>query len=256
MRIVVLAAGAIGAVGATANMTFDVTAAYNAKHRSNLVNTYARVYKKYNATLPEPIAAAAELQRQQQNQIPGKDSFGARDEGSSTAWHSGFYDGEYLCQVAIGTPPQNFYLNLDTGSSDLWVYGAEIPKAFLSGQRQYRHENSSTAKLDSLDVWFGGYVDFSFVGGVVYTDTVSIGDDDSKDKLVVEKQGVQVAQVVAKSISEDSGMEGILGLGFDKLNFAWPTKQKTWFTNVRDKLKEPLFTVDFRHKAGEWPYWQ
>ena len=40
--------------------------------------------------------------------------------GTAPAYPPLFYDSEYVIPVKIGTPPQTIYLNLDTGSSDLY----------------------------------------------------------------------------------------------------------------------------------------
>ncbi|PWN30793.1 acid protease [Jaminaea rosea] len=48
----------------------------------------------------------------------------------------------YSAEVSVGTPPQNFWLDLDTGSSDLFV----MMDGFPTGAPLYRPDQSSTAR--------------------------------------------------------------------------------------------------------------
>ncbi len=239
-----VAVAAAAAAAAASETTFSLSAVPNNSTRINLVTTYARLYHKYNMSLPATLSSVLQHQHR---------ALAARgDAGSAIAYPSSANDGEYLIDVDVGTPPKRFRLNLDTGSSDVWVYGSAIPKSFLKGQAQYEPSQSSTSRLVPFAVWLAGYIDFSFVGGAVYKDTVSVvAAEGDGGGLTVQTQGLQVAALVARSIVQDAGMDGILGLGFDKLNFAFPTKQKTWFSNIKERLSAPLFTVDFQHRKRE-----
>lgn len=253
------AATAAAAISGTA-VAFDTTFALSVEPRNrtglNLVGAYAQLYHKYNVPLPAPISAALLQQQQQQQQ-----GLAGRDEGSTTTYPSSATNGEYFITVDIGTPPKRFALNPDTGSSDLWVYSAAIPKKQLKGQAQYDANASRTSKLVPLAMWLVGYIDYSFAAGLVYRDTVALVTDAASaggegvrggGGLVVADQGLQVAGIVAPSIVHDAGMDGIFGLGFDHLNFVFPDKEKTWFSNIKDRLSAPLFTVDFQHEKREF----
>ena len=111
----------------------------------------------------------------------------------------------YIANVSIGTPPQDFSLFIDTGSSDLWV---NAPNSDICTERggdlcslgTYDANSSSTYKyVNSLfDV---SYADGSGADGDYATDTVSIGG-----KSITDLQF---------GIGYDSGSpEGILGVGY------------------------------------------
>ncbi|KAL1406906.1 hypothetical protein Q8F55_006318 [Vanrija albida] len=61
---------------------------------------------------------------------------------------SDWYDWMYSAKVAIGTPPQDFYLRLDTATPYLWVYGDECTTsnctAAKATQSLFKHGQSST----------------------------------------------------------------------------------------------------------------
>ena len=76
--------------------------------------------------------------------------------------------------IAIGTPPQAFTVDFDTGSSDLFVAG---PACSLNcdGHKLYLAANSSTARELHKDFQLG-YADGSSVAGYQFTESVAIAN--------------------------------------------------------------------------------
>ncbi|KAI0356743.1 acid protease [Trametes cingulata] len=100
---------------------------------------------------------------------------------------------DYTASVGVGTPPTQYNLIVDTGSSNTWV-GAGTA---------YTPTNSSKDTGEEVIVEYGSGIFF----GEEYTDTVTIGD------LTITGQSIGVAEI---AIGFD-GVDGILGLGPDDL---------------------------------------
>ncbi|EGX90137.1 endothiapepsin precursor [Cordyceps militaris CM01] len=176
-------------------------------------------------------------------------SVAGRDDGGSTtpAYNSKARpDAEYYAEVLIGTPPQTINLLFDTGSSDLWLFGADVRGEVSSGQTKWNHTASSTATLVSDGNWSIRYMDGSGAKGTIYQDTVSIAG------AAVSGQGVEYATDVYLQKSGESilgvPVSGIVGFGFDSLNAAAP-QQKTLFSQLKPHLDQPVFTVNLQHQA-------
>lgn len=93
------------------------------------------------------------------------------------------------------------------------------------------------------------YGDGSTAGGPVFTEAVGIGS------LVVPNQAVEVAKTISQKFRSDSSMDGLIGLGFSSRNNIRPTRQNTWFDNIRQKLASPVFTSSLkRRSAGSYDF--
>lgn len=88
------------------------------------------------------------------------------------------------------------------------------------------------------------YGDGSYANGPVGLDTVDVGG------ATVEKQAVGVASVVSRQFINDLDSDGLIGLGFTKLNSIEPEKQNTFFDNLAANLDEPVFTAQLRAGAA------
>lgn len=208
-----------------------------------------KVYLKFNTQLPDDLTST--VSRIRANLVDSLASLGididikdkkARSTGSAVTTPEE-YDVEYLTPVQIGSPAQTLNLDIDTGSSDLWVYSSETPSSEVNGQSVYNPGASNTSAKQSSLSWSISYGDGSSSEGDVYYDTVSIGG------LSVQNMAVEVATEVSSEFTADTDIDGLLGLGFSNLNTVSPKQQQTFFDQAKSQLDQELFTVDL--KAGE-----
>ncbi|KAK3987659.1 putative endothiapepsin precursor, partial [Cladorrhinum sp. PSN332] len=167
------------------------------------------------------------------------------DDDSATTYPQGG-DAEWIISASIGTPPQKFNLDIDTGSSDLWVFSILLPKEEINGQRLYNPNVSSSAVEMKGYTWDCEYGDGSHSSGVVFQDTVDIGG------VTVKGQAVEIASTVSAQFTKDSNLDGLVGLGFGKLNSIQPQEQKTFFESAvaGGGVEGGFFTADLKHNAS------
>lgn len=134
-----------------------------------------------------------------------------RDDGSggdplindqSVLWHG---------SISVGTPPVNFTVDFDTGSSDLFLPGTTCGTT-CQGHKIYNTAASSTAK-DLNKPFTLGFGDGSSVQGEVFTDTVTLAG------LTATNQSVGAAAQYSTGFSLDQfPPDGLMGMAFSEIS--------------------------------------
>lgn len=118
-------------------------------------------------------------------------------------------DSSYFGSMSIGTPPQQFNVILDTGSSDLWLASSQCT-ACPSGTPEFDSTKSSSFAASSsnqpVTIQYGS----GAVQGTLAQDTVSMGG------FTVSVQTFLNVQQTSNSLL-DGSVAGIMGLAFQSL---------------------------------------
>ncbi|XP_030255564.1 pepsin A-like [Sparus aurata] len=135
----------------------------------------------------------------------------------------------YYGVISIGTPPQNFKVIFDTGSSNLWVPSVYCSSPACNNHAKYDPAASSTYRQDGspLDILYGT----GSMTGILGYDTVMVG-------------GIAVKnQIFGLSKTEGPFMEYIHADGF--LGLAYPSISASGATPVFDNMmKQGLVNED------------
>ncbi|KAI9501775.1 aspartic peptidase domain-containing protein, partial [Coemansia spiralis] len=153
----------------------------------------------------------------------------------------------YYGEVGVGTPPQIFKLDLDTGSGDVWLAGEQCE--VCGRHKKFNPKKSSTYKREGRR-WGISYGDGSFAAGYTARETVTIGN------LTVPNQVIGLATNESRAYQVDT-VDGLLGLSYSGVSFIQGVT--TFLDNIHENnyLKDPLFSVYIREKdkddyAGEY----
>ncbi|EGT60495.1 hypothetical protein CAEBREN_22566 [Caenorhabditis brenneri] len=155
-----------------------------------------------------------------------------------------FGDFEYLGNITIGTPGQQFLVVLDTGSANLWVPGPSCDGS-CKGKTEF-DATKSTTFVKNGKAWSIQYGSGN-AKGYLGQDTVAFGGK-ADQQLAVPKTTFGIATHISSDFKNDAA-EGILGLAFTSLAVDHVVPPLINAMN-QGLLDANLFTVWLEHKGS------
>jgi len=142
-------------------------------------------------------------------------------------------NSQYVGQIGVGSPVQNFDVIFDTGSSNLWINSVDCQDKACQIHRRFDNGKSSThKKLDlSMDVQFGT----GKIEGRLASDTFTLGPVKVQDQVFGEITS-EIGEVFVQG-----KFDGILGMSYPALS---ATHYSPVFDNIINQrlLKNNIFS--------------
>ncbi|XP_069907359.1 pepsin-3-like [Oryctolagus cuniculus] len=145
-----------------------------------------------------------------------------------------YLDTEYFGTISIGTPPQDFTVIFDTGSSNLWVPSTYCSSAACTVHNQFNPDDSSTfqATSETLSITYGT----GSMTGILGYDTVNVGSIEDTNQIF------GLSETEPGSFLYYAPFDGILGLAYPSISAsdATPVFDNMWNEGL---VSQDLFSV-------------
>ncbi|KFQ89514.1 Gastricsin, partial [Phoenicopterus ruber ruber] len=148
-------------------------------------------------------------------------------------------DSSYFGEISIGTPPQNFLVLFDTGSSNLWVPSTYCQTAACFNHMKFNPNESSSFTYD------GQSYTLSYGSGAL---TVVLGYDTLRiQSITVTNQAFGLSQDEPTQPFYYAEFDGILGMAYPSLAAGeMPTALQGMLQ--QNQLTQPIFSFYFSRK--------
>lgn len=145
--------------------------------------------------------------------------------------------------VTIGTPPQSFQIDFDTGSADLWIPAQACTSSACNAHKKYDPTKSSTSTVDPGNKLSISYGDGSSSSGPVYFDTVRVAG------LAATGQQLGAATTMSSDFASDP-QDGLMGMAYQSIS---QMGGKPFFQNLmaENAVASPVFSFKLAPTGSE-----